>query len=328
MHTNRLNIQCSPASNTMSFADVADGSATQGTVLGGQDSTIAVNSQFVLEMNRTGNDGTVVLYKQAGTTEGSVSISGSTTSYNAFTGSHWSRLTDNSQPTIPRGTVMETIDEMMDWYHLEYTKPEVLFKEGDELPEGKNIGDVKEGENLLKKDYDKPSNVNVGDIVQYEENFFFTMNGTNGSGANAGDNYLLEDGGRVITEKSAGDGTVYDAVVCLTRDVKHVKCKISDTADCTNVYGVFMDWDNDDDNCNDMYVNAVGTSLVRVHGSQTVAKGDLLVSNGDGTAKKLAADTSITAGVYSTIIGKVLTNIKQETYSDDSYTVPCALYCG
>ena len=50
--------------------------------------------------------------------------------------------------------------------------------------------------------------------------------------------------------------------------------------------------------------------------------------NGDGTAKKLAADTSITAGVYSTIIGKVLTNIKQDTYSDGSYTVPCALYCG
>ena len=23
-----------------------------------------------------------------------------------------------------------------------------------------------------------------------------------------------------------------------------------------------------------------------------------------------------------------LTNIKQETYDDDSYTVPCALYCG
>ena len=95
-------------------ADVADGSATQGAVFGGQDSVFAVNSQFVLECNRTGNDGDVVLFKQAGTSEGSVSISGSTTSYNAFTGSHWSRLTDNSQPTILRGTVMETIDEMMD----------------------------------------------------------------------------------------------------------------------------------------------------------------------------------------------------------------------
>ena len=90
----------------VALADVADGSATQGAVFGGQDSVFAVNGQFVLELNRTGSDGDVLAIKQAGTSEGSISISGSTTSYNAFTGSHWSRLTDNSQPTIPRGTVM------------------------------------------------------------------------------------------------------------------------------------------------------------------------------------------------------------------------------
>jgi len=77
-----------------------------------------------------------------------------------------------------------------------------------------------------------------------------------------------------------------------------------------------------------MYVTAVGTHVVRINKDVTVAAGDLLVSNGDGTAKKLSGDTSMTADVYSSIIGKVLTNIKQETYDDDSYTVPCALYCG
>ena len=46
-----------------------------------------VNGQFVLELNRTGSDGDVLAIKQAGTSEGSISISGSTTSYNAFTGS-------------------------------------------------------------------------------------------------------------------------------------------------------------------------------------------------------------------------------------------------
>ena len=100
-------------------------------------------------------------------------------------------------------------------------------------------------------------------------------------------------------------------------------CKISDTADCTNVYGVFMSWDNDDDSVNDMYVNAVGTSLVRIHKDQTVSKGDLLTSNGDGTAKKQSDDI-----IRSKTLGKVLSNKKQETYDDGSYTVPCALYCG
>jgi hypothetical protein len=72
-----------------------------------------------------------------------------------------------------------------------------------------------------------------------------------------------------------------------------------------------------------MYVNALGTAVIRIHKDITVAKGDLVVSNGDGTAKKQSDDI-----IRSKTIGKVLANIKQETYSDGSYTVPCALYCG
>ena len=86
---------------------------------------------------------------------------------------------------------------------------------------------------------------------------------------------------------------------------------------------MFLDWDNDGDNVNDMYVTAVGTNLVRINKDVTITKGDLLVSNGDGTAK--VQDDDI---IRSKTIGKVLTNIKQETYDDGSYTVPCALYCG
>ena len=84
-----------------------------------------------------------------------------------------------------------------------------------------------------------------------------------------------------------------------------------------------MSWYNDDYSVNDMYVNAVGTSLVRIHKDQTVSKGDLLTSNGDGTAKKQSDDI-----IRSKTLGKVLSNKKQETYDDSSYTVPCALYCG
>ena len=51
--------------------------------------------------------------------------------------------------------------------------------------------------------------------------------------------------------------------------------------------------------------------------------GDLIVSNGDGTAKKQSDDI-----VRTKTIGKILANVKVETYSDGSYTLPCALYCG
>ena len=72
-----------------------------------------------------------------------------------------------------------------------------------------------------------------------------------------------------------------------------------------------------------MLIAAVGTHVVRINKDVTVAKGDLLVSNGDGTAKKQSDDI-----IRSKTIGKVLANVKQETYSDGSYIVPCALYCG
>lgn len=82
----------------------------------------AVNSDGVLyasaaaphTFNRT-TDAAVVQYASGGTVQGSVSISGATTSYNPFFGSHWSQLADKSQPEIWRGTVCETIDELSEF---------------------------------------------------------------------------------------------------------------------------------------------------------------------------------------------------------------------
>jgi len=234
------------------------------------DVTDAVNLHksggSVLRCNRATNDGEVILIGHDGTNEGSISTSGSTVSYNAFSGSHWSRLSDNSKPTILKGTVIETIDEMCDWYQLE-------FKVGDET---------------VKRGYPLKDGESVGDTVTYKH-----------------------------------EGSDYSATIIKENDNKHTKCKISDTADSVRVYGVHADWDNDDDTVNDMYVTAVGTHVVRINKDVTVTAGDLLSSNGDGTAK--VQDDDI---IRSKTIGKVLTNIKQETYDDGSYTVPCALYCG
>ena len=239
--------------------------------------------------NRNTDDGEVIRIQQDGTSEGTISISGSTCSYNAFTGSHWSRLVDNSKPDLLRGTVVETIDEMCDWYQAEYTsQEEEKYEDGDNIPAGKKGGDVKSEKIIVKDSIALPSGKSVGDTITHTV-----------------------------------DGVDYSAKILKEKDYKHVKCKVSDTADCTNVYGVFLSWDTDDDNVNDMYVNAIGTSVVRVHKDQTVSKGDLLVSNGDGTAKKQSDGI-----IRSKTIGKVLTNIKQETYSDGSYLIPCALYCG
>ena len=226
--------------------------------------------------NRVVNDGNVVIIAQDGTTHGSISVSGSTTSYNAFTGSHWSRLADNSKPTILRGTVMESLDTMMEWYQVDYEYDTAdgktrKHKKPIALPDGKSVGD----------------------------NHTIT------------DNKGIERTGKIIKED----------------DVKHVYSKISTTADSKRVYGLFHCWDNDDDTVNDMEIAQVGTYIIRVHKDVTVSAGDLLVSNGDGTAKVLAGSTSITADVQSSIVAKVNSNVKVETYDDGSYTVPCTLHC-
>ena len=178
-----------------------------------------------LLVNRQTDDGVLVTLRQDNTTEGTISVSGNTVSYNAFAGSHWSQLQDGSKPDILRGTVMESINELCVWPN----------EENERLP----------------------------------------------------------------------------------------KSKVSDTAGSRKVYGVFMAWDNDWTETNDMYVTAVGAFICRVNGSVTVQEGDLLESNGDGTARVQADDI-----IRSSTIGKVTSMVKTHEYDDGSYCVPTVLYCG
>ena len=248
-----------------------------GMVFGHNTSTAATgvcqfsaNGNATIMQNRDSDDGNITLFFQNANQEGTITVSGSTISYNSFSGSHWSRLSDNSKPTILKGTVIETIDEMCDWYQAQFEIEE----------EGKT--------RTVKQSMALPNGASVGDTLTV-----------------------------------SFEGNDYTAKIAKEPDNKHTKCKISDTADSKRVYGVYSAWDNDDDTVNDMYVTAVGTHVVRVNKDVTVQAGDLLSSNGDGTAK--VQDDDI---IRSKTIGKVLTNIKQETYDDGSYTVPCALYCG
>ena len=88
------------------------------------------------------NDGQVVQFSTGTTGQGNISISGGTVSYNSFAGSHWSRLADNSKPTILRGTVLESIATLCDWYQVEYTKDSKTLTEYiGALPSGKSVGD-------------------------------------------------------------------------------------------------------------------------------------------------------------------------------------------
>ena len=69
-----------------------------------------------LEVNRLTNDGTLVSLLQDSTQEGSISVSGTTVSYNGGHLARWSQLPDGSKDdTILKGTVMSNLDDMCVW---------------------------------------------------------------------------------------------------------------------------------------------------------------------------------------------------------------------
>ena len=175
-----------------------------------------------LLIGRSVNDGTLVQFYQQATLEGTISVSGTTVSYNGGHLSRWAQLPDNSRPELLKGTVMSNLDQMSNW-----------------------------------------------------------------------DN----------------------------EDNEQLNCvQISTVEGDPDVAGVFVDWDSADDGYNDILLAMTGDMVIRIGASVTVARGDLLMSAGDGTAKPQGDDI-----VRSKTIAKVTSTHVSHTYADGSYAVPCVL---
>jgi hypothetical protein len=98
------------------------------------------------------------------------------------------------------------------------------------------------------------------------------------------------------------------------------RMKVSDIEGDPNVAGVLDVWDEDKDHPEDFNVAMTGDFVIRIAQGTTVARGDLLMSAGDGTAKPQDDDI-----VRSKTIAKVTSTNVSETYADGSYCVPCVL---
>ena len=94
----------------------------------------------------------------------------------------------------------------------------------------------------------------------------------------------------------------------------HPKIKVSDTEGDSRVYGVLSSYSEED---NKPIVASVGIGSVLVTGA--CAGGDLLESNGDGTAKVQDDDTIRSKTIGKVTVGNSDTNVK---------LVSCVLYCG
>jgi hypothetical protein len=180
-----------------------------------------------LSINRTTNDGNLVDFYQDGTLEGSISVSGTTVSYNGGHLSRYAQTTTAKDDSIVKGTVLSNLDEM---------------------------------------------------------------------------NVYTKDGQPVANEQLN-------------------KVKVSDTEGDANVAGVFVNWSHDEDhNVDEINMAMTGDMIIRIAQGVTVARGDLLMSAGDGTAKPQGDDI-----VRSKTVAKVTSNHVTCTYADGSYCVPCVL---
>ena len=99
------------------------------------------------------------------------------------------------------------------------------------------------------------------------------------------------------------------------------KVKVSDVEGDANVAGVFVNWSHDEDhNVDEINMAMTGDMIIRIAQGVTVARGDLLMSAGDGTAKPQGDDI-----VRSKTVAKVTSTHITCTYADGSYCVPCVL---
>jgi hypothetical protein len=232
-----------------------------------------------LAVNRTSNDGNVIVIYQDGTAEGTISVSGSTVGFNGGHLSRWSQTSDGSKDTsIVRGTVMTNLNEMCEW-------KQVSFDHVMTDDEGNVITDDEGNETIVPKKIGYGGDADVGQTVTVQ------FQGSDVTGTVIAENN--EQLNRMAVSSVEGD---------------------------VNVSGVMDNWDEDDDNYDDMVIAMTGDFIIRIASGTTVARGDLLMSAGDGTAKPQGDDI-----VRSKTIAKVTSTNVSHTYDDGSYLVPCVL---
>jgi hypothetical protein len=188
----------------------------------------SANGNAALAVNRKTDDGALVTFSQDGTQEGSISVSGTTVSYNGGHLSRYAQTTTDRDNSLVKGTVLSNLDAM---------------------------------------------------------NVYTDAKG------NPVDNEQLN------------------------------KVKVSDVEGDANVAGVFVNWTYDDaHDVDEINMAMTGDMIIRIAQSVTVARGDLLMSAGDGTAKPQGDDI-----VRSKTIAKVTSTHVICTYADGSFCVPCVL---
>jgi hypothetical protein len=90
--------------------------ATSGFEYRSSNELLLTSTTTNISLNRLSTDGDLIDFFQASIKEGSISVSGTTVSYNGAHLSRWSQLASGAERTeILRGSILSNIDEMCEW---------------------------------------------------------------------------------------------------------------------------------------------------------------------------------------------------------------------
>jgi hypothetical protein len=256
-----------------------------------------------LLVNRRSSDGTIVSIRQDGTEEGTISVSGSTVSYNGGHLAMWSQLPDpSSRYDIKRGSLVESTGVKAVWIReeLRWTAPlDYVLQKGEEI-ERTNTETV---------------TVNTAEGAEDRETpVSYTIKAT-----------------RYVPSTTHTDGEVYtdeqgrEVTVVIELNEQLVRSQETTTPASKAVIGVFDRWDDSDSHdsttLEDFFVATSGDFMVRLKDGETPIPGDYIQSSDIAGCGEVQADDIR----RSSTVAKVTSSEVIETYSDGSFTVPCIL---
>ena len=214
--TERMRIQ---SGGTVLIGKTSSNLAVPGAELAGNGMLFTVNDAQVAYFNRSTSDGTIIEFRQDNNLEGTISVSGTTVSYNGAHLSRWSQLPSSAErEEILRGTVLSNLDEMCGWSEEEneqLNRMKVSDVEGD-----KNVSGVFQA-------WDDDDDI-------YTDDFYCAMTGdfiiriAEGVTVERGDLLMSAGDG---TAKFQGDGYVQDKTIAKVTSTK-VSCTYEDGSYC------------------------------------------------------------------------------------------------
>jgi len=235
--------RCGTTSNDPTGGNISNGSALLPGMI--RVSRNDADGNAPVEANRNAN-GRLCNWLRNGTIEGNISNTGGTVTYAAFLGTHWGRLQDNSESDILIGTILESVDEMMEWL----------------------IIDVEIGDEIKQLAYQGP--YHAGDEVTVEHN------GVSYTGIA----YL--EGSKNPPEKISDGDELNKHTKVKISDTVSSKCVYGVFVSWDHPT---QEYDNMLNAWKDILVGAIGNYFIRIAPGQTPERGDLIESNGDGCGR-------------------------------------------